>query len=107
MTNFILCYGKLNNPKFKKMMKAELIEKEEIFNYKFLDAPKDEVTVEVSKLNGAVRLGNEFKSKAYITFQTDQGPKKIETTVWSVTEKYLQIKNGVLIPLKSLIDIQY
>ena len=40
MTNFILCYGKLNNPKFKKMMKAELIEKEEIFNYKFLDAPK-------------------------------------------------------------------
>ena len=88
-------------------MKAELIEKEEVRNYKFLDAPKDEVTVEANKLNGAVRLGNEFKSKAYITFQTDQGPKKIETTVWSVTDKFLQIKNGGLIPLKSLIDIQY
>ena len=40
------------------MMKAELIEKEEVRNYKFLDAPKDEVTVEANKLNGAVRLGN-------------------------------------------------
>lgn len=89
------------------MIKAELIEKEEVLNYKFLDAPIDEVHVQKEKLLGAVRLGNEFKSKAYITFQTDQGPKKIETTVWTVTEKYLQIKNGILIPLKSLIDIQY
>lgn len=88
-------------------MKAELIEKEEVINFKFLEAPKGEVAVEIQKLNGAVRLGNEFKSKAYITFQTDQGPKKIETTVWSVTEKFLQIKNDVLIPLSSLIDIQY
>lgn len=89
------------------MIKAELIEKEEVQNYKFLNAPIDEVHVQKEKLLGAVRLGNEFKSKAYITFQTDQGPKKIETTVWTVTEKYLQIKNGVLIPLTSLIDIQY
>ena len=89
------------------MIKAELIEKEEVQNYKFLNAPLTEVHVQKEKLLGAVRLGNEFKSKAYITFQTDQGPKKIETTVWTVTEKYLQIKNGVLITLTSLIDIQY
>ena len=89
------------------MMNVELIEKEEVVNFKFLAAPKEDVHVQKDKLLNAVRLGNEFKSKAYITFQTDQGPKKIETTVWSVTEKYLQIKNGVSIPLKSLIDIQY
>ncbi|HEY4540127.1 MAG TPA: hypothetical protein VIG94_08980 [Faecalibacter sp.] len=89
------------------MMDVELIEKEEVVNFKFLEAPKEDVHVQKDKLLNAVRLGNEFKSKAYITFQTDQGPKKIETTVWSVTEKYLQIKNGVSIPLKSLIDIQY
>ena len=88
-------------------MNVELIEKEEVVNFKFLEAPKEDVHVQKDKLLNAVRLGNEFKSKAYITFQTDQGPKKIETTVWSVTEKYLQIKNGVSIPLKSLIDIQY
>ncbi len=89
------------------MMKAELINKEQVNNYKFLEAPKSEITIEASKLNAVVRLGNEFKTKVSIAFQTDQGPKKIETTVWSVTEKYLQIKNGVSIPLKSLIDIQY
>ncbi len=88
-------------------MKVELIAKEDVQNYKFLTAPKEERHVLQEKLIGAERLGNEFKAKSYITFQTDQGPKKIETTVWSVTDKYLQIKNGVLIPLSSLIDINY
>lgn len=89
------------------MEKVELIEKEDVKKYKFLDAYKEDVELKTEKLNGAVRLGNEFKSKAYITFQTEQGPKKIETTVWSVTDKFLQIKNGVLIPLDSLINVQY
>ncbi|WP_313375922.1 hypothetical protein [Chishuiella sp.] len=89
------------------MEKVELIEKEDVKKYKFLDAYKEDVNFETEKLNGAVRLGNEFKSKAYITFQTEKGPKKIETTVWSVTDKFLQIKNGVLIPLDSLINVQY
>lgn len=88
-------------------MKAELIEKEEVINYTLLDAPADERHVVKEKLQGALRLGNEFKSKAYITFQTDQGPKKIETTVWNVTDNYIQIKNRVLIPISSLIDITY
>lgn len=89
------------------MRNIELIEKEEVLNYKFLPAPAEVIDVEKEKLINSVRLGNEFKSKSYITFQTDQGPKKIETTVWNVTEKYLQIKNGVLIPLTSLISIEY
>ncbi|WP_068596232.1 hypothetical protein ACF3NR_05075 [Vaginella massiliensis] len=88
-------------------MKAELIEKEEVINYKLLDAPVEERHVVKEKLQGAMRLGNEFKSKSYITFQTDEGPKKIETTVWNVTDNYIQIKNGVFIPISSLIDISY
>lgn len=89
------------------MENIELIEKEDVKKFKFLVAKKEEVSVETEKLKNAERLGNEFKSKAYITFLTEQGPKKIETTVWSVTDKFLQIKNGVLIPLNSLINIQY
>lgn len=89
------------------MKNVELIPKENILNYNFLNAPTEDIKLQKEKLMNSVRLGNEFKSKSYITFQTDQGPKKIETTVWSVTEKYLQIKNGVLIPLTSVIDIQY
>lgn len=88
-------------------MVTELINKEELVNYKFTKAPEDQRSMLRLKLNNALRLGNEFKSKCSIAFQTSEGPKRIETTVWTLTEDYLQIKNGVVIPLTSLIDIDY
>lgn len=86
-------------------MEAKLIEKEEVLNFRFAKA---NVSPELTqaKLDRAVRLGNEFKGKSQILFMTEDGPKKIETTVWSVTENYLQIKSSVSIPISSLIDIQ-
>ena len=84
---------------------AELIQKEEVINYHFLPVEKKESNVTQEKLERALRLGNEFKSKTVITFLTDQGPKKIETTVWTLTEHYIQIKGSVSIPRKSLIDV--
>ncbi len=86
---------------------AELITKENLYQYKVVDAPSDHSLELQSKLQNALRLGNEFKSKSNITFMTEDGPKRIETTVWSLTDKYLQIKGGVLLPLKSLISIDY
>lgn len=86
-------------------MEAEFIEKEEVINYHFAEADSKNYHVTKDQLERAVRLGNEFKSKTYITFQTNEGPKRIETTVWTLTDEYIQIKGGVSIPLKSLIDI--
>jgi len=86
---------------------AELINKEEIKNYKIIDAPESHASELRYKLQSAVRLGNEFKSKSTITFNTLNGPKRVETTVWMLTEDYIQLKNGVLIPLSSLLDIDY
>lgn len=91
----------------KISMTAELINKEELVNYKIVKATEDHSIELDLKLKNALRLGNEFKSKSTIVFQTSEGPKKIETTVWTLTEGYLQIKNGVVIPLNSLIDIYY
>jgi hypothetical protein len=88
-------------------MVAELINKEDLVNYKIVKAPEDQRAMLRLKLNNALRLGNEFKSKSSIVFQTSEGPKRIETTVWTLTDDYLQIKNGVVIPLNSLIDIDY
>ncbi len=87
------------------METAELIQKEEVVNFHFVPVDKKESNVTKDKLERALRLGNEFKSKTVISFLTDQGPKKIETTVWTLTEDYIQIKGSVSIPLKSLIDI--
>ncbi|WP_033563240.1 hypothetical protein [Sphingobacterium sp. SYP-B4668] len=89
------------------MMIGELIAKEELPKYKIIPADEDHSDLLKDKLEGALRLGNAFKSKTTIVFQTVDGPKRIETTVWSVTDRYLQIKSGVLIPLKSIIEIAY
>lgn len=86
---------------------VELIPKEDIPKYKLVRASADHVAELRQKLRGAVRLGNEFKSKATITFQTVEGPKRVETTVWTLTDDALQIKNGVVLPLGSLLDIDY
>jgi hypothetical protein len=88
-------------------MIGELIEKEEIDILDFLPAditPSEDI---LAKLASAQRLGNEFKSKAYIAFNTKHGVKRVSTTVWAVTEKYLQLKNNVHVPINSIIDIDF
>lgn len=89
------------------MATGELIPKEDIPKYKLAKASEDHVMELRQKLQGALRLGNEFKAKATITFQTIDGPKRVETTVWTLTEDALQIKNGVVLPLGSLLNIDY
>lgn len=91
----------------EKSIIAELINKEDLINYKIIKASEDQRSMLQSKLNNALRLGNEFKAKSTIVFQTTEGPKRIETTVWTLTEDYLQIKSGMTIPLNSLIDLYY
>jgi curved DNA-binding protein CbpA len=88
-------------------MLGELITKESIELSEIIPAVQNHTEELRNKLNSAQRLGNEFKAKADITFNTKQGPKTVNTTVWSVTEKYLQLKSGVHIPLSSLIDIDF
>lgn len=88
-------------------MNNVLIEKENIQRYKIIHAEQDRTEELRDKLTGAQRLGNEFKSKVSIVFQTEDGPKRVETTVWSLTEKYIQIKNGIHIPLSSIIAVDY
>lgn len=89
------------------MTSAELIPKEDIPKYKLARASADHSMELRDKLEGALRLGNEFKTKATITFQTLEGPKRVETTVWTLTDDALQIKYGVVLPLGSLLDIDY
>lgn len=87
-------------------MVGTLIEKEAIGNYKIKAAETNKSEELRSKLADAQRLGNEFKSKTAIVFNTEDGAKRIETTVWSLTDRYIQIKNGILIPLSSIIEVE-
>ncbi len=84
-----------------------LIAKEEIPQFKIVPAFVDNSEHWRQELAYAVRLGNEFKGKTSITFETTQGPKTVETTVWSCTDEYIQLKGGMLIPLGSVIDMHF
>jgi hypothetical protein len=88
-------------------MIAELIEKEEIEVSKIIPADNPLPEESLRRLATAGRLGNEFKAKATITFNTTEGPKKVSTTVWAVFETYLQLKNNIHIPIKCIIDIEF
>ena len=88
-------------------MVGRLIEKEDIGDYKLIPATDTKVDDLLAKLNDAQRLGNEFKSKVSIAFNTEDGPLRVETTVWSLTERYIQIKSGILIPLISILSVEY
>lgn len=88
-------------------MMAMLIAKEEIPSVKIVPAFVDNSSRWVDELQYAVRLGNEFKGKTVITFETTQGPRAVETTVWSVTDNYLTLKGGMTIPLSSVIDLHF
>lgn len=88
-------------------MTAELIEKEDIKVSKIIPATTKLPEESLRRLATATRLGNEFKAKATITFNTIDGPKKVHTTVWLVTEKYVQLKNNIHIPVKCLLEIDF
>lgn len=88
-------------------MIGTLIEKEHINEYKLIPAANIKVDELRAKLNAAQRLGNEFKSKVSIAFNTTEGPMRVETTVWSLTEGYIQLKSAVLIPLVSILSVEY
>lgn len=89
------------------MPTATIIEKEQIPDYKVIPAFVDKTEYWRNELQYAVRLGNEFKGKTSITFETMQGPRTVTTTVWSVTNSYMQLKGGLTIPLNSIIDVHF
>jgi len=84
-----------------------VIAKEEIPSLKIVPAFVDNSERWRKELEYAVRLGNEYKGKTHIIFETTQGPMEVETTVWSLTDDYLQLKGGTVIPLDSIIDIHF
>jgi hypothetical protein len=88
-------------------MTGDLILKEDIHNYKCTNAAEDRSAYWYRELAYAVRLGNEFKGKTTISFNTTEGIKTVETTVWSLTENYLQLKGGISIPLNSIVEIHF
>ncbi|MGB0885277.1 MAG: hypothetical protein ACPGVH_04305 [Chitinophagales bacterium] len=86
-----------------------LVEKEEISKFTF---PKIEVLVDekaistrTKNLLKGLKLGNVFKNKVEIFFEDNESLKKVETTIWSITENYLILKRNTVIPINRVHSI--
>lgn len=85
---------------------SQHIEKETIPELKF---PKEEVLSDSAareerrkKLEQCMLLGNNSKVKVKIYFEDNTGLKEVETTVWTVSEEYISLKQNVMIPIKRI-----
>ena len=66
------------------------IEKEEVSKMTFHNDMNIEQHEELrQQLEQATRLGNGYHSKVSIYFHDDEGPKRVETTIWATGAKYI------------------
>ena len=60
------------------------------------------------KLISAMKLGNNHKQKVRIHFMNiNDQLMEIKAKVWSVTEKYVILKNSITIPIASIRDVNF
>lgn len=88
------------------MISGTLIEKESIPEITFSKAEINQTIHYRQVLKYFERLGNEFKGKCSISFNTSEGIRTVNTTVWSVTDDYCQLKGGISIPLSSITEVR-
>lgn len=88
-------------------MEHTMIVKEEVGQYTMVPSLEDQTEHWKQELSYAVRLGNEFKGKTTITFETTEGSRTVQTTVWSLTDNYIALKGGITIPLKSIAEVHF
>jgi hypothetical protein len=86
-----------------------LIEKEAIAHLHFpkedILFEKEDIVLRYKKLNDALSIGNLEHDKVIILFQDIQGLKKVNTTIWGVTDREIILKKGVTIPIHRIENI--
>jgi hypothetical protein len=86
-----------------------IIEKEllDILKFPQQDVLSDTEKIEHRKYEArrATKLGNSFKDKVKIVFEDIEGKKMVETTVWGISDRYLMLKRGLILPLYRVHEI--
>jgi hypothetical protein len=86
------------------------IKKELLIDMKY---PTDDILIDRTKqlrrrnnLYTAMLLGNSFKRKVKILFNTVDQKFFVNTTVWSVGKEFITLKGGRIVPIRSIYKIQ-
>lgn len=82
--------------------------KQLLFGVEDVIKDRDRKSIRRYKLYRALMLGNLYKRKVKIHMQTAEGIlRRIDTTIWSVGEEFVSLKDGVHVPIKSIIDVDF
>ncbi|WP_417800853.1 hypothetical protein [Tenacibaculum sp.] len=79
--------------KFLKFPKEEVLNKKKAMVNRFLD------------LQRVLSLGNLEREKVQIFFMDTDGLKKVETTVWGITDTSVILKQATIIPLERIVKV--
>lgn len=63
------------------------------------------ITERFSQAKRAMLIGNYLKNKVKIVFEDMEGKKRIETTVWGLTDTSLLLKGDITLPLHRVHEI--
>lgn len=91
------------------MSKATIIEKEEIKNLHFDNrevlSDKEAIAKRKEALESAMVMGNNYKGKVLLTFESAEGTHSVETTIWATTDHDVTLKGGIVIPISSISEV--
>lgn len=88
-------------------IKAETIDKEIISSLSFSEKSYSWQHPELTnQIRNATRLGNAYHTKVSIFFQDDNGPKRVDTTIWAYGAKYICLKGGMWLPIDHIVEIK-
>lgn len=83
-----------------------LIEKEDVKSLHFPEdeilRSKDEISLRRADINRAIALGNLEHQKVIIYFSDDKGKKRVETTIWAVTDSAIVLKQNTVLPINRI-----
>ncbi|WP_435622565.1 hypothetical protein [Flagellimonas sp.] len=66
---------------------------------------KQERSRRCTSLFKAMRLGNLERHKVSILFKDDIGMKRVETTIWGVTNKRVILKKAINLPINRVLSV--
>ena len=88
----------------------QIIEKEEVSALHF---PSEEILtsekerkIRATSIERAISLGNLEHHKVRIYFADDQGEKRVDTTIWAVTDSAIVLKQHTILPINRILKLE-
>ncbi|MFI5221026.1 MAG: hypothetical protein ACHQK8_01785 [Bacteroidia bacterium] len=83
--------------------------KEEVDHIRFVSedvlVSEDQKSIRMKQLTKALNIGNMEKSKSKIVFATNEGLKKLESTVLGLDDHEVLLKAGIYIPIHAICHV--